>query len=177
MASNDRFTDKQNVIVNGEIAVVKLYFRVAAEKAAELKFSFANAKATQIVKNAPVAVDCAFADKTIKTRTFLDFNKNGEFSVNDLYLAMSLLTGEHPTGATYDVTLDLNKDGEVTLEELSIAYSYYVGNNTKAELFTMGMSEAEIALVLGTNTLHCVQCGGEIEGYEVYCPHCGRNPK
>jgi Zn finger protein HypA/HybF involved in hydrogenase expression len=41
----------------------------------------------------------------------------------------------------------------------------------------MGMSEAEIALVLGTNTLHCVQCGGEIEGYEVYCPHCGRNPK
>ena len=176
-ADNDATGKMQNIEIAAGTELVKLYFRVAAEKAAELNFSFANAKATQIVKNAPVAIDCAFASKKIQTRTFLDFNKNGEFSVNDLYLAMSLLTGEHPTGATYDVTLDLNKDGEVTLEELSIAYSYYVGNNTKAELFTMGMSEAEIALVLCTNTLHCVQCGGEIAGYEVYCPHCGRNPK
>jgi hypothetical protein len=45
------------------------------------------------------------------------------------------------------------------------------------ELWTMGMSDLEISLVLGDNTLHCVQCGGEIAGYEVYCPHCGRNPK
>ena len=55
--------------------------------------------------------------------------------------------------------------------------NFYVGNYELIDLFSMGVSEAELELIMGADALHCVQCGGEIAGYETYCPHCGRNPR
>lgn len=178
-AANDASGKMQNVDITADTALVKLFFRVVTPDVETLNFVFDNAyaKAYEVKNNKTSEIDCSFYADSIKTRGFLDFNKDGDFHVTDLYLAMSLLTGEHPDGKTYDVTMDLNKDGEVTLEELNIAYNYYVGNNTAKDLFCMGLSDAEIELIFGGDSLHCVQCGGEIAGYEVYCPHCGRNPR
>lgn len=176
-AVNDINGKMQNIEITADTALVKLFFRVKTENKSEQGFTFTDAKATELKNNVPVSVGCTFEAETFNVRAMLDFDKNGEFSVNDLYLAMSLLTGEHPAGKTYDVTMDLNKDGEVTLEELSIAYNWHVGNYTNDDLLVMGMSDAEIQLVLGSDELHCAQCGKVIAGHETYCPHCGRNPK
>ena len=176
-ATNDINGKMQNITIAPDTALVKLFFRVTSDVASAQGFTFENAKATEIKKNAPVAVACAFTGKNIATRAMLDFDKNGVFSVNDLYLAMSLLTGEHPAGKTYDVTMDLNKDGEVTLEELSIAYNYYVGNYKQAELLVMGMSEAEVKL-MGLNKVavcNSSACGKEIDANATYCPFCGNH--
>lgn len=176
-AANDVNGKMQNIEITPDTALVKLFFRVKSVNAGSLEFTFKNAQATAVKNNKTAAVPCVFEPKTITTRGFLDFNKDGVFSVNDLYLAMSLLTGEHPAGKTYDVTMDLNKDGEVTLEELSIAYNHYVGNYSQDELFVMGMSDAEIALMNlnAETTCNNSACQKVIDANATYCPFCGNH--
>lgn len=176
-ASNDVNGKMQNIEITPDTALVKLFFRVKSVNAGSQNFTFENAQATAVKNNETSAVACVFEPKSIDTRAFLDFNKDGVFSVNDLYLAMSLLTGEHPAGKTYDVTMDVNKDGEVTLEELSIAYNHHVGNYTQNELFIMGMSDAEIALMHLNEKTVCNNsaCQKEIDANATYCPYCGNH--
>ena len=178
-AANDVNGKTQNITINEKTDLVKLYFRVTSTDATVLPFVFDDAFATAYTmkNNVVTPVYCSYADEMIKTRTFLDFNRDGEFHVTDLYLAMTLLTGEHPQGATYDVAMDLNKDGEVTLEELSIAYNYYVDNVDLVDLFVMGMSEEEIAL-MGLNEVTICNnsaCRAEIASNATYCPYCGNH--
>lgn len=178
-AANDVNGKTQNITISEKTDLVKLFFRVTSNDATVLPFVFDDnyAVAHNMTNNTTTPVYCSYADELIITRTFLDFNRDGEFHVTDLYLAMTLLTGEQPQGLTYDVAMDLNKDGEVTLEELSIAYNYYVGNVEWVDLFVMGMSEEEIAL-MGLNEVTICNnsaCRAEIASNATYCPYCGNH--
>lgn len=178
-AANDVNGKTQNITISEKTDLVKLYFRVRSIDADILTFVTDDYYATAYtMKNSVVTpVYCSYADELIVTRTFLDFNRDGEFHVTDLYLAMTLLTGEHPQGNTYDVAMDLNKDGEVTLEELSTAYNLYVGNVELVDVFVMGMSEEEIAL-MGLNEVTICNnsaCRAEIDSNATYCPYCGNH--
>ena len=107
----------------------------------------------------------------------IDFNNDGVAHITDLYLAMSMITGEHVDGKTYDVTVDMNKDGVVDLEDLSIAYNYAVGNYTEDDLFKMGISDAELE-ILGfgaTKTCNNSACNTVLPEGAVYCHVCGNH--
>ena len=169
----------QNISITEKTALVKLYFRAIGS--GKVEFNFVNASA-QKVENATAKtlanIDANYEDAKIKVRGLLDFNNDGSASAADLYQAMSLLTGEHPNGLVYDVTVDLNKDGEVTLEDLSIGYNYLVGNVKATELLMAGMSDAEIELlmvIMGAYAHECVSpfCNYAQSSEFAYCPACG----
>lgn len=178
-AANDVNGKTQNITISEKTDLVKLYFRVRSVYASTLTFVFDDsyAVAHNMTNNTTTPVYCSYADELIVTRTFLDFNRDGAFHVTDLYLAMTLLTGEQPQGLTYDVAMDLNKDGEVTLEELSTAYNLYVGNVEFDDVFVMGMSEEEIALMGLDEVTICNNsaCRAEIASNATYCPYCGNH--
>lgn len=181
-AANDASGKMQNVDINADTQLVKLYFRC-------MEGALVNGKATfEIVQDTAMAwtavngkmvelAECNFAKAQVPVRAYLNFNNDSQFHVTDLYLAMSLLTGEHADGKTYDVTMDINKDGEFTLEELSIAYNYWVGNYELYDLLVMGVDEAELPLLKLDQVTTCNNsaCQKEIAADATYCPYCGNH--
>ncbi len=178
-AVNDASGKMQNIAIEADTALVKLFFRVMNNYGTSVSFVFddAYAQAYMLKNNNMVPVACSYDRISVKTRRFLDFNKDGAAHVTDLFLAMSLLTGEHPDGKTYDVTMDINKDGEVTAEELTLAYEFSVGNVDLDDLLVMGMSEEEIELLNLNKVVLCNNsaCEKEIPVDAVYCPFCGNH--
>ena len=178
-AANNASGKMQNIAIEGKTELIKLFYRVTVNVAAETAVSFKNPTASVI--EAGVPVDVATAPNTepaiVEIREFLDFNMDGEAHITDLYLAMSMITGEHVDGLTYDVTVDMNKDGVVDLEDLSIAYNYNVGNYTLEDLFKMGISESELA-ILGhgaTKTCNNSDCDTVLPEGANYCHVCGNH--
>ncbi len=181
-AANDASGKMQNVDINADTQLVKLYFRCMEGAAFNGKATFeilqdtAKAWTAKNGKMEPLA-ECHFAKAQVPVRAYLNFNNDSQFHVTDLYLAMSLLTGEHADGKTYDVTMDINKDGEFTLEELSIAYNFWVGNYDLYDLLVMGIDEAELPLLHLDEVTICNNsvCQKEIAADATYCPYCGNH--
>ena len=180
-AANNASGKMQNISINGKTELVKLYYRVTEYVTAETEMvvNFVGANATVVEDGKAVAV--ATAPKTepaiVTVRQFIDFNNDGVAHITDLYLAMSMITGEHADGKTYDVTVDMNKDGVVDLEDLSIAYNYAVGNYDLVDLFKMGISDAELE-ILGfgaTKTCNNSACNTVLPEDAVYCHVCGNH--
>ena len=167
-AVNNAAGKQQNITITEDTALVKLLFRSTNMNTAVLEFKVDNEKAvaTKLTSTGTVDFTCSYYDTFVNNRTFLNFNNDKEFNVIDLYQAMSLLTGEHPTGKTYDVTVDLDKNGEVTLEEIRLAYEYHVGNYDEWDLFYMGIDEAEAELLVKLLT------NVDVEEYKCSNPYC-----
>lgn len=182
VAANTADGKMQNIEITEKTQLVKLYFRinnpdfVYTSGVSAISFLPTEVKAwVSGTTTKDIAVN--FLASEIKVRQFLDLDKNGVGSTSDLSLALTLLTGEHPKGATYDVTVDMNKDGVVTLEDLSIAHNLLVDNIDLEDVLYMGMSEAEIEIFENQKTHYCVNCGyAGITSDMKYCPECGRNP-
>ncbi len=179
-AERDASGKMQNIEITENTQFIKLFFRVTGNYAQYLHFDFTSASVTSVdvakQTTTPVDFDLKWYN-SIVTRTFLDFNRNGVGNENDLFLAMSMLTGEHPLGKTYDVTLDIDQDGVVTPEELTIAYQYKVGNYDLEELLVMGISEEEVKLLGLNEVVKCNNsaCQAIIDANATYCPHCGNH--
>lgn len=171
---------KQNVVIDSETALVKLFFRVTKDVE-----TVANGFVASVVKaNTAVSVlknDVStkienfenFEDDKCNTQMFLDFNKDGFRTSRDLHDAMSMITLE--SNKTYDVTVDVNKDGVVDLQDLSIAYNYLVGNYDLAELLVMGISAEELAHLDLAEKVLCNNpaCKYELDADWNRCPMCG----
>lgn len=171
---------KQNVVIDSETALVKLFFRVTKDVE-----NVANGFVASVVKaNTAVSVlknDVStkienfenFEDDKCNTQMFLDFNKDGFRTSRDLHDAMSMITLE--SNKTYDVTVDVNKDGVVDLQDLSIAYNYLVGNYDLAELLVMGISAEELAHLDLAEKVLCNNpaCKYELDADWNRCPMCG----
>lgn len=193
VAANTADGKMQNININGKTELVKLFFRVDNAAATKGNFEFEIRttenedgetvlvddvrKWTGAKKTVSVLDEIVMIDKSIDIDLFMDFDRNGIASTSDLSLALMLLTGEHPTGATYDVTVDMNKDGVITLEDLAIGHNLLVGNVKYTEVYLMGISGAELDMYTAEMTKFCVHCGQDgITEDTNYCPNCGRNP-
>lgn len=176
-AKNDVAGKMQNVTVTEETALIKLYFRVCAKTAANYTFSYTTPVVKKVVDYMAQTVDKITANTPSANASvvaYLDYNTDGFVSAEDAYLAMALITGEHPNGLTYSVAVDVDKDGEITLADLSALYDYLVGNKSVEDLFKMGVSENEL-LILGLahgRICNNSECNREIPDDAVYCPYC-----
>ena len=169
----------QNIEITEKTAVVKLFFRVVGATGKH-QFTFANAAATALKNGAtkPAVVAANYEKCEFTIRGLMDFNKDGAASAADLYQAMTLITGEHSSGKTYDVTVDLNKDGELTLEDLAAGYDFLVGNYDAVDMLLMGLTEAEaaqLAELLAKAPAHkCINsaCQYAADHAFIICPVC-----
>lgn len=171
---------KQNVVINGETALVKLFFRVTKDvQNVTNGFVASVVKANTAVSvlkdgvSTPIANFENFENDACNTQMFLDFNGDGFRTSRDLHDAMSMITLE--SNKTYDVTVDVNKDGVVDLQDLSIAYNFLVGNYNLDELLVMGISAEELAHLDLAEKVLCNNpaCQYELDADWNRCPICG----
>lgn len=179
-ANNDASGKMQNISVNGKTDLVKLYFRVVADNAAEYTFGYTAPVVKKISNYTAQEVQNITANLTsvkAKVAKYMDFNNDGFVSTSDAFLAMTLITGEQPDGLTYNVSIDIDKDGEITLADLSALYEHLVGNKSVNDLFKMGIDADELTILgLGKKTVcNNSACKKEISADATYCPFCGNH--
>lgn len=179
-ANNDASGKMQNISVNGKTDLVKLYFRVVADNAAEYTFGYTAPVVKKISNYTAQEVQNITANLTTvnaKVAKYMDFNNDGFVSTSDAFLAMTLITGEQPDGLTYNVSIDIDKDGEITLADLSALYEHLVGNKSVNDLFKMGIDADELTILgLGKKTVcNNSACKKEISADATYCPFCGNH--
>lgn len=169
---------RQDVTLQGNTPLVRLYFRVIAQLPDTVEQATAwtglyNANAINAAGQS-VALDVCYGEMEISIRKFMDFNSDGFVTMDDLRQAIGMLTGEHPEGKLYDVTMDLDGDGEVTLEDIRLAYCVFVGDFDEVDLLLARISDEEAEL-LGYRKIHCshAQCGFVSDTDFNYCPECG----
>ncbi len=158
MASNDRFTDEQNVAVSGKNAVVKLYFRVLNVDA--VSFSIPATKdgytATEsawvytydeetdsIQKNDELYGDQASA----YVKDYLDITCDGATTMTDVLEAYEMISNPEENETPYNVVMDIDKDGTVTVQELKEIMNFLSGNYTLEEMLQWNVDEDHMALI------------------------------
>ena len=112
----------QDIVLDGEQALVTLYFRVKTGN-----ISGTETTANFAIKDAKYTADKAdytniqLCEKTVKIQKFMDANGDGNVTLADIQIGNMILTGEMMDGdkyVTYDATLDTDKDGEITAFDL-----------------------------------------------------------
>ena len=160
--------------------MVKLYFRVVLDAKADYKFSYSEPEVKVVENYSTQILDTVKAntpEKKFSVAKFLDFNDDEYITTTDAYLAMTLITGEQPDGLTYNVVVDIDKDGVITLADLAALYEKLVGNVDVEDLFKVGISAEELAILGHTaaKTCNSSTCDAVLPAGAVYCPVCGNH--
>lgn len=138
-APNTDTKELQNVTIEGDMAFVTLYFRVVNGEVndiyANANFSISNCDVIDIDGNmkAVRAEEC-----NIEICTYMDFNRDGDVTLQDVLAANKILTGELTDAegnvVTYDVALDIDKDGEITAADLLDILCYMNGSKSYVDV-------------------------------------------
>lgn len=126
--------------INGEVALVTLYFRVQGYTA-EGETTYVNVAGAEIVDSADRDIREGKGTKTLTIRNLMDYNNHGGVTLSDLLAANKILTGEltaevnkEIVDVTYDVTLDVDKNGKIEAADLLHILNYINGSESYADI-------------------------------------------
>lgn len=132
-----------NVELEGKMEFVTLYFKVVngeiAKGTAVATFDVANSEVLDIAGDSKNVDD---GDAAIEIVKFMDYNADGDVTLQDVLAASKILSGEltvkndknEDVLVTYDVALDVDKDGEITADDLLNILAYINGAKTYADV-------------------------------------------
>ncbi len=137
---NDDEGKMSNHVVNGEEALVVLYFRVndiygesRPTHFYNSTFDFSGTDATNdcfqgSVDGRPASIPTASIDETVTLHKLMDINCDGAVGLADLEIAISVITGEFNNGTEdYKSVVDVDKDGDVDYDDITAIRDYLIG--------------------------------------------------
>lgn len=147
-APNTEDKKVQNVALEGKMELVTLYFTVvngdvAGNVPATATFSVVNSEVVSLDKNLNgVEIDAIDGAAAIAIVKFMDYNADGDVTLQDVLAASKILSGEltvkndknEDVAVTYDVALDVDKDGEITAADLLAILDYINGAKSYADV-------------------------------------------
>lgn len=168
--------------IDGNVELVKLYFRVKSNNKADVEFSYAAVSGNPLFTNKDqAAVNITVTDKTttVKKRILGDFDGIAGLTIHDVRQALGMITYEN-TDKTYDVAMDVNFDGKFTAADVQILMELLSIKDTtkRAEavdaLVREAMGEEHAALCFELHHCSDENCGNTYyENFE-HCPVCGK---
>lgn len=125
-APNSADKQMQNATIEGEEAVVTLYFTILPQNGARTTFTFLNQQTVQIAEDGTSAmVYSEGVNAELVAEELMNVNADMGIDLADAFALYQLITN-----GEYDVTADLDRDGEITLADFEILYTYITGGIT-----------------------------------------------
>lgn len=129
-APNSADKQMQNATIEGEEAVVTLYFTILPQDGARTTFTFLNQQTIQIAEDGTSAmVNSEGVAATLDAKSLMNVNEDMGIDLADAFALYQLITN-----GEYDVTADLDRDGEITLADFEILYTYITGGITYEDI-------------------------------------------
>lgn len=130
-APNSADRKMQNVTIEGEEAVVTIYFTVLPQAGISTGLRFLGDEQTIQIgeEGASAMVHSEGVDAVLDAEALM--NVNGDLGVD---LADAFALYQRIISGEYDVTADLDRDGEVTLADFKILYTYITGGTNYEEI-------------------------------------------